>query len=57
MWPLLRRAAVFGGIDGEAAASLPSRGVYRSTNFFGGAPSFSKLAVFSGGSGNRAVTD
>ena len=46
-----------GGVGCEEGVNLPSRGLYRSTNALGVAPTFKKLNVATANGGNRSVTD
>lgn len=47
-----------GGIGGDLPASLPSRGLYRSTNALDpSSPTFTKLTVATANGGNRSITD
>src|SRR5689334_1077352 len=52
----------FGGIGADSipsviAANLPSRGLYRSTNFMSANPTFTKITVQPANAGNRGITD
>lgn len=46
-----------GGIGCDAAAVLPSRGLFRSSNAMSGSPTFTKLTVNTANGGNRSITD
>ncbi|HEX4604006.1 MAG TPA: MBG domain-containing protein [Candidatus Angelobacter sp.] len=51
-----------GGIGADAipsviTANLPSRGLYRSTNFMSATPTFTKITVQPANAGNRGITD
>ncbi|HET9836971.1 MAG TPA: MBG domain-containing protein [Candidatus Angelobacter sp.] len=51
-----------GGIGADSipsvlVANLPSRGLYRSTNFMSGTPTFTKITVQPANGGNRGITD
>ncbi|HZD95820.1 MAG TPA: hypothetical protein VE133_16285, partial [Candidatus Sulfotelmatobacter sp.] len=51
-----------GGVGADAipsvlAANLPSRGLYRSTNFMSPNPTFTKITVQPANGGNRGITD
>jgi photosystem II stability/assembly factor-like uncharacterized protein len=46
-----------GGVSGNAAAVLPTRTIYRSTNALSSNATFTKLNVATVSSGNRTVTD
>ena len=51
-----------GGVGADAipsviTANLPSRGLYRSTNFMSANPTFTKLTVQPANGGNRGITD
>jgi MBG domain-containing protein/Big-like domain-containing protein len=51
-----------GGIGADSipsviAANLPSRGLYRSTNFMSASPTFTKITVQPANAGNRGITD
>jgi hypothetical protein len=51
-----------GGIGADSipsviAANLPSRGLYRSTNFMSANPTFTKITVQPANAGNRGITD
>jgi MBG domain-containing protein/Big-like domain-containing protein len=51
-----------GGIGADSipsvlAANLPSRGLYRSTNFMSATPTFTKITVQPANAGNRGITD
>ena len=46
-----------GGRGDDFPAVIPSRGLFRSTNFMSGAPRFTKLSVTNANGGDRRVTD
>src|SRR5207302_1264364 len=46
-----------GGRGDDLPATIPSRGLFRSTNFMGASPVFTKLAVTTANNGDRRVTD
>ncbi len=45
------------GRDFAVPTTAPSRGLFRSTNFMSGSPTFTKLPITTANSGNRRVTD